>query len=402
MSKTHKASLLTIFLVVVIDLIGFGMMIPVLPYFTEEFTGFSDNVGQKVSWLMMSYSAMQFIFSPFWGKLSDKVGRRPVLLMSILGVGSSMLFLGWAESFIWLLVGRIVAGFFAANLSVASAYIADITKPEDRAKGMGLIGAAFGIGFLLGPPIGGFFTKWGYGTPAFVVAGLSIINFLFALFVLKEPDLSKDERKSHRHTLSRNAARSAFENVSVAIPVILFFLVTTGMSQMETSFALFGLKKFGLGVMEASYILAWLAFLMALIQGGAIRKLVPKYGEVKLLMVGCILMVIGLVGAVYMSSLVGFIGFFSLQAIGYSLTSPTLMSLTSRHAPNHEQGMTMGVYQSAGSLGRIIGPLLAGIFFDFLGIDYPFLIASLFFVVSLIITFLSQSVWKVDPGSSSE
>ena len=147
----NKKQLLIIFLVVFIDLLGFGMVIPILPYYAKTF----GASGVEVGWLMMSYSAMQFLFSPFWGRLSDKIGRRPVLLICLAGIGSSMVVLAMASSFMWLLVARVLAGFFGANISAASAYIADITTPENRAKGMGLIGAAFGAGFLFGPALGG-------------------------------------------------------------------------------------------------------------------------------------------------------------------------------------------------------------------------------------------------------
>src|SRR3989338_6845379 len=177
----NKKPLLTIFLVVFIDLVGFGMIIPILPYYAVSFQASATTLG----WLMMSYSAMQFVFSPFWGRLSDRIGRLPVLLACIAGIGVSMVLLGMAKSLIWLFAARILAGFFGANISAASAYIADVTKPSERAKGMGLIGAAFGLGFLFGPVLGGLLSKWGYGTAAYVAAGLSFGNLIFACLILK-------------------------------------------------------------------------------------------------------------------------------------------------------------------------------------------------------------------------
>src|SRR5262245_16201796 len=183
-----KSPLLIIFLVVFVDLVGFGIVIPILPYYAKSFGASATTLGI----LMMCYSGMQFLFSPFWGRLSDRIGRRPVILTSILGIGLSMVVLGFARSLAWLFAGRLMAGFFGANISAASAYIADVTPPEKRAKGMGLIGAAFGLGFLFGPALGGVLSRWGYGTAALVAAAISLFNFLFASLRLEEPRLSEE------------------------------------------------------------------------------------------------------------------------------------------------------------------------------------------------------------------
>ncbi len=388
--QAKKKALLTIFLVVFIDLIGFGMMIPILPYYAKSFGASATLLG----FLMMSYSGMQFLFSPFWGRFSDRMGRRPVLLTCIAGIASSMLLLGFARSLFWLFAGRLLAGFFGANISTAQAYIADVTPPEERTKGMGMIGAAFGLGFLFGPALGGVLSKWGYGTVAFAVAALALANWLFAVFFLKEPELPENLRREHRARFTWKQWRMTLAEESTGIPILLFFLVTFGMAQMETSFAYFILARFGLGAMNAGLILAGMALMMAIIQGGAIGRLAKQAGEMRLVLVGTLIMIPGLVSASFVPYLKPFVLSMLVYVIGYSIVSPSLSSLVSKGAGKSVQGLTMGIYQSAGSLARMLGPILAGFLYDNLGMSAPFLSASFFFVAVLFIL-LRGSIKKV-------
>jgi len=385
----HKKSLLIIFLVVFIDLLGFGMVIPILPYYAKSFGASATTLG----WLMMCYSGMQFLFSPLWGSLSDRLGRRPIILMSILGIGLSMLILGSAQSLLWLFLGRIFAGFFGANISAASAYIADVTTQENRAKGMGMIGAAFGLGFLFGPALGGLLSHWGYGTVAYVAAGLSFLNLLFALTSLREPAISAEERRSHRHRIDRNTWLKILSNPKTGLAILLFFLVTTGFAQLETTFALLLLERFGLDARHAGEILALMAVVMVFIQGGAIGKLVKRFGEVRLAAVGTALMALALSAASLSYHLLWFVGALLFQALGFALTNPSLSSLASRNADADKQGSTLGLYQSAGSLARVIGPLVAGYLFDHFGSKVPFLSASGLFALSFLICLGFGKVW---------
>lgn len=377
----NKRALTNIFCVVFIDLVGFGIIIPILPYYAKAFGANATVLGL----LMMSYSAMQFLFSPFWGRLSDKIGRRPVLLTTIFGIGGSMVVLGFAQSLEWLFAGRLLAGFFGANIATASAYIADITPPEKRAKGMGLIGAAFGMGFLFGPAIGGFLSQWGYGTAAFAAALLALLNFFFALATLREPELSEETRYKHRNHLDGHTWRRILQNAKTGVPILLFFLVTLGIAQMETTFALLLLARFGLDAPSAGYILAAMAIVLVAIQGGGIGRLAARFGEKKLVLAGTLLMMAGLLGASFSMQLALFILALLIQATGYGLTNPSLMSLVSRGAQQGRQGGTMGIYQSAGSLARIFGPILAGILFDRVGITAPFMVACGFFLLAFLI-----------------
>jgi MFS family permease len=389
-----KARLLIIFLVVFVDLVGFGIVIPILPYYAKSFGASATTLGV----LMMCYSGMQFIFSPLWGRLSDRIGRRPVILTSVLGIGISMVVLGFARSLGWLFAGRCLAGFFGANIAAASAYIADVTPPEQRAKGMGLIGAAFGLGFLFGPVLGGVLSRWGYGTAAFVASGISLCNFIFAGLKLKEPELSEEVRREHRNRFTLELWRRIVSNPKTGTSILLFFLVTTGFAQLETTFALFLLARFGLDAQHAGLILGLMALVMILVQGGGIGRMVKVAGETKLVISGTAIMALSLFLASLPHHLSLFITALLFQAFGFAMTNPSLSSLTSRNALPGAQGATMGVYQSAGSLARVIGPITAGFLFDHLGIAIPFWAASGLFAAACGIVMIKKSVW--DEGSS--
>ena len=376
-----KNPLISIFCVVFIDLVGFGIIIPILPYYAQSFDASATTLG----WLMMCYSAMQFLFAPVWGRISDRVGRRPVLLTTIAGIGISMFILSQATSLFWLFAGRLLAGFFGANISVASAYIADITTPENRTKGMGIIGASFGLGFLFGPALGGFLSHWGYGAAAGAAAFLSLINFIFALAQLKEPVLTEEVRFEHRSHFDKKLLRQTLLEPKTGLPIFLFFLVTLGIAQLETSFALFLLARFGLDAMHAGFILAGMAVIMIAIQGGAIGKLVRRFGEISLILAGALLMACSLSAASFAPSILFFVVALLIHAFGYSMVTPSLSGLVSRHAGNHHQGATMGVYQSAGSLARIAGPITAGLLYDHAGIASPFRVAAVLFICSSVI-----------------
>lgn len=385
-----KNPLISIFLVVFIDLLGFGIVVPILPYYATDFGASASELG----WLMMCYSGMQFLFSPFWGSLSDRIGRRPVILICLLGMSLSMLFLGLAPVLSGLFVARLLSGFFGANISTAMAYIADVTKPSERAKGMGLIGAAFGLGFLFGPALGGLLSHWGYAAAPLFASGLSLINFIFTFFILKEPSLSVNLRSEHRPHPTRKLILQTLKNRPTGIPVLLFFVVTLGMAQLETTFGLFLLKRFQLDAIHAGLILALMALIMVFIQGRGIGPLVKNYGEVFLIIVGTGLMGLSLVGASYSNSIPLFVGILAFHAIGYALTNPSLSGLMSRSS-SHQQGATMGIFQSAGSLGRVLGPISAGYLFDHLGIRAPFLLASFLFGTALLIVLTSLSSTNV-------
>lgn len=377
--KKNKSSLFLLFLVVFIDLVGFGIVIPILPYYARAYGANASTLG----WLMASYSILQFFFAPAWGKLSDHIGRRPVLLATILGTGIGFLWLGFADSLLGLFVGRCIAGICGANISTANAYIVDITTEENRTKGMGLLGAAFGLGFIFGPAIGGILSHYGYSTPVLLAAFLSLFNFIFAYFYLPEPLKNSAVREQNRFK------RFDLEGLSLVLRepllrrgILVFFFTTLAITQMETSFAIYLWDIWGWDAHRAGLLLAGIGIVMVFIQGGAIGKLSKSFGETKLILFGTLLSAGGLclfglstIPAVMLLSLL-------LMAIGNGVTNPSLSSMTSQAAPAHLKGMSMGFYQSAGSLARIFGPILAGYLYDYWGRSYPFFSGSVFLVVA--------------------
>jgi len=382
--KPKNKPLFIIFGVVFLDLLGFGIVIPILPYYADSMGASGVSLGL----LMMCYSLMQFVFSPIWGRLSDKKGRRPVILTCLIGMAVAMILLGVASNIYWLFLARLFAGLFGANISAATAYIADNTTLEERTKGMGMIGAAFGLGFLFGPALGGILSHWGYGTVGFVAASLSLINFGFAYKYLKDVELSEAERSQRRTHLSLEVLKGVLASKKVALPVVLFFLVTTAMAHIETTFGLYLLNKFNVDAYHAGLILALSALVMVLIQGGGIGKLSKAFGEKKLIFVGAALMVGGLVGIINSFVLVSFIIFMMVYTLGYALTNPSLSSTLSKKSPNHLQGLSLGVYHAAGSLGRILGPLSAGIIYEKIGIQVPFMVSAMLIFLVFVLNFI--------------
>ena len=385
---SRKPSLLVIFLTVFIDLIGFGIVLPLLPLYADNY----GAVGWQIGLLMAAYSLMQFLFAPAWGRLSDRIGRRPVLLISTAGAVASYALFAYATRFegataFWLIVlSRALAGICGANITVAQAYIADITPPEQRSKRMGLIGMAFGLGFIFGPPLGGFsFQKLGDAGPGIVASALCALNFILAFFILPEswtPSAHADSERRPRleqwlHTLRQP---------TVGLLVVLFFLATFCFATFELTLGLVISKNFQLGIKTpeaistASTLFMFCGIIGAFVQGGPIGKLVKKFGERKLIALSLLLTAISLAplpfihgtGKLSWSVLFTQDGkpwwllllVLAVLAIGSGLTRPPLFGLLSVLTPPDQQGATLGIAQSAGSLARILGPMFAGAFFD--------------------------------------
>lgn len=393
----RRSPLFIIFLIVFLDLVGFGMIIPILPYYASSFqaSAFQSTL------LMMCYSGMQFLFNPFWGRLSDKIGRRPVLLLSIAGIAGSMFILAQASSLAWLFAARILGGMFAANISTASAYIADITPPEERSKRMGgIIGVSFGLGFLLGPAIGGFLSKWGYGTAAFAVGSLSVLNWIFAFFLLREPQTHRQESTRIR-VFDFHLLKKVWAQPKTFTPILLFFLVTFGFSQMEGIFGYFVKDRFHLDSKGAGYLHSLMALVMIPVQGKAIGRLVKIFGEIKLVFFGTLLASLALLGA-SLGHYPFFIFSLLVLGLGYSLINPSLTGLTSKSVSADLQGGTLGLYQGAGSLARTLAPPLAGLIYDHLGKGFPFWSAALFFALACGIGWSRLSLWKESLSQNGE
>ncbi len=382
--KPGRSQLLVVFMTVLIDLLGFGIVIPLLPIYSKAYGASELELGL----LFASFSAMQFVFAPFWGRLSDRIGRRPVLIGGLLGTSASYVLFAYADSMALLFAARCLAGFFGANVSTAQAFVADITKPHERSKGMGMIGAAFGLGFTFGPLIGGEMVRFSIGAPGFFAAGLSLLAALFGLVKLREPARHEGGRSYGLDTVKR-----AFSEGRTGTILLLYFLAVFAFSGFETMFIRFGLARFpsvfGVAstiadasvddVMAAAPIagryMFFIGLMAAFIQGGLIRRLVPRFGELKLIVAGPFLLGLGLliigVAPAWWVVLLGC----AVMPLGFGVNNPSLNGLLSRATAADEQGSVLGLNQSLGSLARVAGPLAAGWVFSF-GAGGPFLVSA--------------------------
>ena len=359
-----RSPLVVIFTTVFIDLVGFGIVIPVLPFYAE---GSRFNATPRtVGFLFASYSVMQLVFAPILGRLSDKHGRRPVLFISIIGTGIGFLILGFANTLWMLFLGRILDGITGGNISTAQAYIADITSKEDRAKGMGLIGAAFGLGFVFGPAIGGILSRWGVAVPFLFAAGLCFANALLLYFTLPETvTADHPARVSAARGRGLSQLITSLKDPRLGFVLIIYFLFIVAFSIMTTAFSLYTMFRFGYDAQHTGYLFAYVGILAVIVQGGLIGRLVKQFGELSLVIIGALLFAGSLFAIPFvgpqtgglMALLVGG-GLFS---IGNSLSAPSLTSLASKSVGPAEQGSVLGVTQSVASLARAVGPALAAL-----------------------------------------
>lgn len=368
--------LVVIFFTVFIDLIGFGIIIPLLPFYAEHFGASALVVGL----LSTSFSAAQFLFAPLWGRLSDRIGRRPVILIGLIGSAVSYALFALATSLPLLFVARTLAGIAGANIPTAQAFIADVTPPDKRARGMGLIGAAFGLGFIFGPAIGGFLSRWGYAAPAWFAAALSLANFVAALILL--PESKPDHHEPGERPGRIEVFRRALLRPHLPPVLLVFFLVITSFSSFENTFALYAERRFDFTPQTIGYMFAWIGIVLSIVQGGLIGRVVPKFGENRVVPAALLTMAVAL-ALVPLSPTVTVLAVASaLLAVGMGFGNPSLLSTVSQLADARDQGSTLGVSQSLGSLARIVGPMWGGFVFDRFGIGVPFLTASLLMLVA--------------------
>lgn len=374
------SSLVIVFLTVFIDLLGFGIIIPLLPFYAVTFGGDAFTVGL----LATSFSLMQFIFAPIWGRLSDRVGRRPIILGGLFGSFAAYTMFGLADTLTLLFVSRMFAGVAAANIPTAQAFIADKTTPENRAKGMGLIGAAFGLGFIFGPAIGGFLSRWGYGAPAFFAAGLSLANFTAAWFLL--PESLADRSSPPRFPASRLAAlERALTRPGLPVLLVIQFVGVTAFSGFETTFALFGERRFAFTAATIGYGFAFVGILMALVQGFLVGRAAKMFGERTLVLAGMSTVAAGFVAVPMAQSLPVLALAVTVLTVGMAFNGPSLLSLISRLSDEHDQGGIMGVSQSLASLARIVGPAWAGFSFERIGVPVPYISSAILMGIAVAI-----------------
>ena len=376
-----KSPLLPIFLIVFIDLLGFGLILPLLPFYAEKF-GANELV---VGLLIASYSAMQFIGAPILGRLSDRWGRRPVLLVSQVGTFAGFILMGVANSLPILFLSRIIDGLSGANLSTAQAYISDVTDESNRAKSLGMIGAAFGLGFILGPAIGAWLSQFGYGTVAFVAAGLSAVTMVLTYFMLPEPE--------HKGSAARRAFSLAALKQAVAHPLVgsllaMTFTFSVSLAMFQTSFALFAKSRLGFDTQSTGFVLAYVGVLSVIVQLGIVGRLVKKFGEKQLIAITVSVLALGLVLMSLVQSVAGLLVVMPLLSLGGGASTPVLTSLITKSVDRSEVGGILGVSTSVDSLSRIIAPIVGNallVFSDALPslLGAAILMITLFFAIRL-------------------
>lgn len=375
--------LLIIFLTIFIDLLGFGLVIPILPFYAEHFGASAFQVGL----LSMSYSLMQFIFAPIWGRISDRVGRRPVLLLCLIGTAVGHLVFSFSDSLIMLFVSRSLTGIAAASIPVAMAYISDVTTEENRAKGMGLVGAAFGLGFIFGPAIGGILSQYGFPVPIYFASLLSAVASVLAYFKLPESFNPSEIKNVDEQKFNLKNLKKALVNPAIGLLFIIFFLITLSFANLETVFALFTERKFGYDATINGYIFTLVGVISALTQGVLIGPLVKKFGEKKLITSSVFLLGTGFLLFPLANNIYTFLPVVALIAFSIGVHNPSVITLISKNTPKEKQGGILGLNQSLGSLARVMGPVWGGFFFDTISIGFPFFSAGILIFLIFFITF---------------
>jgi MFS transporter, DHA1 family, multidrug resistance protein len=371
-----KKALPILFLVMFLVMVGFGIIIPVIPFYAEEIGASPTELGL----LMAVYSLMQFLFAPMWGRISDRIGRKPVIMIGILGLSLSFFLMAISTQLWMLFAARIIGGFLSsANMPTVMAYVADITSEEDRGKGMGIIGAAVGLGFIFGPAIGGVFSQSSLSMPFYIAGATSLITFLFVTFVLKE-SLSAEQRNSQER--ERTSLLKAFTG-SLSTLFLLQLFVSLSLSGLEATFAYFAAEKAGLGSVELGYIFMIMGLAGAVVQGGLVGRLTKTFGEGAVIQLGIVISAIGF-GLILLTENFGTAALFlTIFGIGNGLIRPSVSSLlTKKSTIGH--GGTTGLLSSFDSLGRIIGPPLGGWLFS-IAIGMPYISGIILSAIALVL-----------------
>jgi DHA1 family tetracycline resistance protein-like MFS transporter len=367
-----RSPLFIVFLTVFIDLLGFGIVIPVIPAFAQNSLHASSAT---IGLIIATFSLMQTIFTPILGKLSDKIGRKPLILLSLAGAAVSYLIFGLATSILMIFISRALAGICAGSVSAAQAYIADITTPEKRAKGMGLIGVAFSLGFVFGPALGGVLTNaYGPSMPGFVAAALSGFSFIFAIFAL--PESLTPEKRAELAQQPQGESRwkeliAVLKSPTIGVLIMLFFFATFSVANIYGTFTLLCLDDFHMTVAQNGYLFGYMGLIGAIVQG-SIHLFTRRFRETRIMIAGCIIMAIGLSMFGVAHSVAMLIGALTLLAVGNGMTTPTLLALISKSARRHEQGSVLGINQSASSLARVFGPSWGDWAYQYFGHGSPF------------------------------
>lgn len=375
MQETKRA-LPILFAVMFLVMVGFGIIIPVLPFYAEDIGANPTQLG----FLMGVYSLMQLLFAPMWGRISDRVGRKPVIMIGILGLSLSFFLMGVSSSLWMLFVARIIGGILSsANMPTVMAYVADITSPEDRGKGMGVVGAATGLGFVFGPAIGGVFSKINLTMPFYIAGVTSLITFFLVWFLLKE-SLAKETRGQ------TNKKKTSLLGELKGSQSILFYLqlfISLSLSGLEATFAYFAAEKAGIGTVGLGYIFMIMGLASAIVQGGLVGRMTKKFGEGSVIQIGIIISALGFGLILLVSNFTTAAIYLTIFGIGNGVIRPSISALLTKSS-NAGHGSTTGLLSSFDSLGRIIGPPLGGWLFS-ITLNLPYILGIALSVIAYVL-----------------
>ncbi|HUX85608.1 MAG TPA: MFS transporter, partial [Chloroflexota bacterium] len=366
----RRSSLPIVYLAVFVDLLGFGIILPILPFYAEKY----GANGLWVGAILTAYSAAQLVSALFLGRLSDRIGRRPVLLASLLGSALSLTATGFANSLVLLLISRLIAGAFGGSITTAQAYVADVTTPSERTKYMGLLGASIGMGFVFGPGIGAALSGFGFSTAAFVAAGVAALNFLIGIVKLPESRVP-GQANATRRNFHLTDVIAALGQPTLGSALLSTFIATVAFVAMEATFALFGQVRYGLNPEGLGMIFTFVGIVVAVVQGGLIGRLHLRYDDRTLAGAGAVCMGVAFFLIPLMPTLLSAVVVLGFLAAGQGLISPTLSSMVSQSSGIGEQGQTLGIGQSLSAGARAVGPLFAGWLYD-RSIALPYLLAA--------------------------
>ena len=383
--------LVVIFVTVFIDLLGFGIIIPLLPFYAESFGASAFTIGL----LGTSFSLMQFLFSPIWGRWSDKIGRKPIILVGLMGSCLSYLALALAGSLPMVFLARVIGGIAGANIPTAQAYIADVTTPENRARGMGMVGAAFGLGFIFGPAIGGVLSRISPETPMWCASALCFANFIAAWFLLPE---SRSATAVTKNLGRMEAFRHAMGKPALLLVLSLYFIVTLAFSGFEATFAIFSEARFGFTTSTIGFLFAFIGVVLALVQGVFVGRAVKVIGERRLIPLAILAISIGIGLMPWVWNVPTLLGALGVLAVGMGFNNPSLSSMVSKLADADDQGGVLGLASSLSSLGRVVGPAWGGYLYDAYGMTMPYVSAAALMLVAFVVAIAGLRSSDAGPG----
>jgi MFS transporter, DHA1 family, tetracycline resistance protein len=378
---------------VAIDLVGFGIVLPLLPLYAEDFGAEPFTIGLLVA----TYSLMQLVFSPLWGRVSDRVGRKPVLIVSLVGSAVGALLTGLAPTLWVLFLGRIIDGISGGSISVAQAAATDVAPPEQRARLLGLLGAAFGVGFVAGPALGGLAALGGKPLPFLLAAAIAGVNAVVAIRRL--PETNPEGRRVARGAAAPATSSDRVLSQPVLRLVAVAFLALVAFSAFEATFSLLGERRFGLDLASAGAVFAAIGIVLVVVQGGVIHPLVSRFGEIPVLRAGLVLDGLGLLALAVATTWPRLVGALLLLVVGQGLVTPTLSSVVAGRAAAGRRGSVLGVQQSAGAAARVAGPAAGGWLFQHVGVAAPYVVGGMLAGVALILT-LGERSSKGEPAET--